>query len=214
LACDEANGRHRANVKRAKAEGLPVEAITESIAWARQDPETRRQRLISRIRVEGIRYPENGAALSEMLPNLDIRVSDRMRYTDTLFDGEQKGYQAGLGGAAADGNPYPPGSEMAQQWRNGWGRGNEVRSATVGTEGGRVGNAARRVPGRKRAAQPSMLPEESPEPRRPRGRPKGSKNKAGPNYRKAAAKKRGRAKRAARKMSNVAQFPSPGEAAE
>jgi ribosome modulation factor len=205
-AVDEATSLHRNRVKKAKTDGVTTDAILESIAWSRLDADERRRRIIDRIRVESVRYPDSGSIFSDTLPSLDVRVSERMRYTDTLFDAETKGYQHGRSGVAIDENPYQAGSELAVVWHREWSRGSTARAKEEEEGGGQSGDATRRVHGR--AAQPSMLPEtQAAQPARKRsgGRPKGSKNR----------KKRSDAgrKKAPRKMSNVAQLRPAEDAA-
>jgi len=139
----EANSAHRLAVKRAKSDNVPTEAILESIAWAALDPEVRRQKIIDRIKVEAARYPENGEAITDLVSQLDVRVSEKMRYTDTLFDAEQRGYQAGKFGVPVEDNPYAIGSEMAQRWREFWSEGQAANAAQLG-ENARAADTSRR----------------------------------------------------------------------
>jgi ribosome modulation factor len=129
---DEATAAHRLLVKRAKGDGVPTAAVLESVAWSRLEPEERLARLIDRIRVESARYPENGREITDLLANMDVRVSEKMRYTDTLFDAEQKGYQAGKYAAPVEDCPYPAGSELAATWRKYWHEGQAANALDLG----------------------------------------------------------------------------------
>jgi hypothetical protein len=133
-----------------------------------------------------------------------------MRYTDTLFDAETKGYTQGKGGVSIDENPYPAGSELAVVWHREWTKGNSVKVAEEGETGGRPGDASRRVHGRQTATQESLLPKEPVQKKvaaaKKGGRPKGSKNR---KKRADAGRKRG----PTRKMSNVAQLRPAEDAA-
>jgi ribosome modulation factor len=142
---DEATSAHRLTVKRAKADGVPTDAILESIAWARLEPEVRRQKMVDRVRVESARYPQSGEILTDLLGRLDTRVSEKMRFTDTLFDAEQKGYQAGKFAVPVDDCPYDPGTEHAQTWRHFWGQGQAANAAQLG-EHAKQANASREKP--------------------------------------------------------------------
>jgi ribosome modulation factor len=201
---DEANSEHRLKVKRAKEDGVPTEAVLESIQWSKLDPEVRRQKIIDRIRVEAARFPQSAEAIPDLIAKMDVRVSERMRYTDTLFDAEQRGYVAGKAGQAADSHKYPEGSELADTWRRGWREGQSAFAGQVGPNA-RAANPSRKKPQRTAepvAGQLAMLggpdvdesSEAPPEPamavaKKRGGRPKGSKNKS----KKAAVRKmRGR----------------------
>jgi ribosome modulation factor len=191
---DEANSEHRLKVKRAKDDGVPTDAILESIQWSKLDPEVRRQKIIDRVRVEAARYPQSAEVLPDLISRMDVRVSERMRYTDTLFDAEQRGYVAGKAGQTADGHTYPEGSELAATWRRGWTDGRAAQTAQMG-EHARAANPSRKKPGKAAQADPNQLamlggpdveepPEAPPEPvvavvaaKKRGGRPKGSKNK-------------------------------------
>ena len=148
---DEASAAHRQMVKRAKGEGVPSEAILESIAWSRMDPADRLKRLSDRIRVETVRYPDSAEDLTDLLAHLDIEVSDKMRFTDVVFDAEQRGYQAGRFAVPVEDNPYQPGTEMHQTWRNFWGQGQAANALSLG-DGAKAASTERRKPGRKEAA--------------------------------------------------------------
>ena len=155
---DEANSAHRLLIKRAKQDGVPTVAILESIADARLEPEVRRQKIIDRIRVEATRYPQNGQEIVSLLGGLDIRVSDRMRYTDTLFDAEQKGYHAGKSGVPVEENPYPAGSEQAQTWRQFWGNGQAASAIQHGEHARAASTRRERTPRTRTPALPLETP--------------------------------------------------------
>jgi hypothetical protein len=142
---DEANAAHRLIVKRAKADGVPTEAILESIVWARLEPEVRRQKMIDRIKVESARHPDSAEILTDLIGKLDTRVSEKVRYTDTMFDAEQKGYQAGKYAVPIEDNPYPSGSEFSVKWREFWNEGQAANAATLG-ENAKAANAKREKP--------------------------------------------------------------------
>ena len=153
---DEASSAHRLLVKRAKGDGVPTVAILESIAWARLEPEERAQRLIDRIRVESARYPDSASRITDLVTGMDARVSDKMRYTDTLFDAEQKGYQAGKFAVPVEDCPYPAGSETHVIWQRFWHEGQAANAAALG-ENARAANTSRAKPTpRKQARNPGL----------------------------------------------------------
>jgi ribosome modulation factor len=189
---DEANSEHRLKVKRAKDDGVPTDAILESIQWSKLDPEVRRQKIIDRVRVESVRYPQSAEVLPDLIARMDTRVSERMRYTDTLADADQRGYIAGKAGQTTDSHTYPEGSELADTWRRGWQQGRAAQAAQMG-DNARAANPSRKKPTKAAQADPAQLgmlggpdveePLEAPvvavaaAPKRKGGRPKGSKNK-------------------------------------
>ena len=169
-AMDEAGSAHRLMVKRAKADGVPSDAILESIAMSRMDPADRLRKLGDRIRVEAIRYPESTEALTDLFGRMDTTVSEKARMTDTLFDAETRGYTAGKYAVPVEDNPYEAGTEMHAIWRQYWGRGQAANVAALG-EGAKPADASRKKPsGKKAAAGPKEpeLPGVPPKPKRMR----------------------------------------------
>jgi ribosome modulation factor len=169
---DEASSAHRTMVKQAKKDGVPTNAILESISWARMDPDERRKRIIDRIRVEAARHADDGDRLIDEVFRLDRRVADGPRQAATLFEAEQRGYDAGRRGELADSCPYEPGSEAAQTWRNYWHDGNVQHAASL-IEGEKLASTRRqrRSPGRA-ASRGERSEGEVVELPRKRGRPK------------------------------------------
>lgn len=181
---DEASSAHRLMIKRAKSDGVPTDAILESIALSRLDPEDRMKRMIDRIRVMTVRYPDTAPQFGTLFDRLDARVSDKMRMTDTLFDAETRGYLAGKAAVAVDDNPYEPGSELHQTWRNFWGQGQAANAASLG-EGARAASTERKRPASAKQPNLSIVPD--PPPRRAAAKKAGRKAPAKKPARKAAA---------------------------
>jgi len=160
---DEANSAHRLLIKRAKQDGVPTAAILESVADARLDPHERRQKLIDRIRVESVRYPENGEALLTQIEALDTRVADKARTEDSLFSAEQRGYDDGRTGVPIDSCPFEAGSEFAGIWRRFWHEGQRVNAM-------RLGDNARQASTRRERESPAREPSRAgPSPELPAG---------------------------------------------
>lgn len=157
-AVDEASSAHRTMVKRAKADGVPSDAILESIAMSRLDPVDRLRKLGDRIRVEAIRYPESAEALTDLFGSMDVSVNEKARMTDTLFDAEVRGYTAGKYAVPVDDNPYEAGTEMHSVWRTFWGRGQAANVANMG-KGEKAADASRKKPTGKKAANGAREPE-------------------------------------------------------
>jgi ribosome modulation factor len=132
---DEANSAHRHLVKQAKTDGVPTDAVLESIRLSRMEDRERRQRLVDRTRIEAIRYPESGQLLLDLIIHADVRVTDAMRHTDQLADAEQKGYIAGKNGTPLDDCPYQEGTESAALWRQHWGQGHAAAGVQAGEHG-------------------------------------------------------------------------------
>lgn len=186
---DEANSAHRLLVKKAKSDGVPTDAILESIAWSRLEPDERMRRLVDRIRVESARYPTQAPAIVERVNSLDVHVSEKMRQQDDLFSAEQAGYHAGLKGTPVEDNPYIAGTEQAQTWRTYWGQGQAANAMQLGENARAASTRRQRTPAAAPSAAdapPLPLGEEPPARKRAAPRRGARKQAGGPRRRRTA----------------------------
>jgi ribosome modulation factor len=135
-AIDEANSAHRQLVKQAKSEGVPVKAVLQSIALARQTPDQRRAWLADQVLVEALRYPESKPLLDDMFGNMNTDVSREMHYKNESFDAEQQGYIAGKYGAAIEDCPFLATAQpdLRDAWHRSWHNGSAAAHREAGPD--------------------------------------------------------------------------------
>jgi hypothetical protein len=113
-AIDEANGEHRALLKRLKSEGIDVKAALAVNVASRQDPAIVQVHEAERVRMMALR---SIISLDELINQTDhLQVTPHARLADNRADAEDAGYRAGKMGVPVADCPHPAGSEFAAAW--------------------------------------------------------------------------------------------------
>jgi ribosome modulation factor/uncharacterized protein (UPF0335 family) len=132
-AIAEAQGAHRAIMKRAKGLGVNTKALSEVVSNRALDTDevTRHYRDVMRYAaINGATY----AVQQDLFPTsgMDLHVSDKASEEHEEWEASEAGYQAGLHGQPVEGCPFPPASPLAQMWHRSWHRGQAALAATLG----------------------------------------------------------------------------------
>jgi ribosome modulation factor len=164
-AIEEATGRHRSVMKRAKAAGCSPAILALAIQSKRKDPAV----MVSEIRdtVRVLNLVNVKMTQADLFGGWEPQVNAGAAAVQALFDAEERGYAAGKAGAAAGDNPYQLGTEAAQCWGKGWSAGKDAAAAAK-PAGTTQADASRKRP------QRSPAKAAAPEPKKRAGRkPKG-----------------------------------------
>jgi len=112
--CESAQGVLRNIVKRAKADGINVKALTDAHRALKLDPGEVSAHLREFIRIVNLR---NGGAIErDELFDWDTDVAPATRHADDIWDAENAGYIAGRNGVDIRECLYDPGSEQHAAW--------------------------------------------------------------------------------------------------
>lgn len=118
---EEASGRHRAVMKRAKAAGLNPKVIALAIGAKKQDPAvvlSEVRETVRTLNLVGIEMTQ-GSLFGGWAP----QVTEKAAQEFDRFTADDRGYEAGKAGQDRGGNPFTPGSPFHQDWDSGWVRG-------------------------------------------------------------------------------------------
>jgi hypothetical protein len=131
----EAQGRHRAVVKRAKSEGVNVKAMSEVISnhALDQDEVTRHYRDVFRYgTITGAAY----ATQTDMFGDagVDTDVKDSAAIEQREWEAGEAGYAAGKGGVPIDNCPHVAGSPLNQIWCKRWHAGQAAIAGEMGPD--------------------------------------------------------------------------------
>jgi hypothetical protein len=128
--CDEENGALRNIVKRAKADGVNTKAMISACASTKLDPEQVAADMRDEVYYKTVlRIPITAEVV---FGGWQPSVTERTRAQDDEWDAQDKGYAAGKQGVPIEDSPYPPGTELHQQWSTFWHRGQEAIARTLG----------------------------------------------------------------------------------
>lgn len=155
---DEASGKKRAVLKRAKASGLNTKALLAAISIKKQDDDTTKTEERDRLRYAAIIVPGGPWKQEELFADLDLRPLNRKaQAAQTDWEMEMTGYQAGRDGHDKSANPHHAGTPGFVKWQAGWQRGQLHLANTSDPESNSkvadIGKAKRRS-GRDKAAEP------------------------------------------------------------
>jgi hypothetical protein len=170
-AIEEATGRHRAVLKRAKNAGCNPKIISSAIVSRRQDPAVVVSEVRETVRTFNLVGIEMGS--SDLFGGWSGEITEKAAEQHSAFSVKEAGYEAGKAGTDRAGNPHEPGSPFHQRWDEGWIAGQAAIAARM-MPGATQANASRKRPERTEATGAA------PEPKR-RGRPPGSKNRPKPD---------------------------------
>lgn len=142
---EEAQGRHRAILKRAKASGINNKAMTEHLANRKLDSDevTRHYRDVFYYgAVNGAPYAQQ----QDMFPTsgMDLHVTEGAEAEHQEFEAGEAGYLAGRAGKPVTDCPFPVTSPLSQVWSRRWHDGQASLAAELGPgETAPVGRARR-----------------------------------------------------------------------
>jgi ribosome modulation factor len=164
--CDEENGVLRNIVKRAKADGVNTKSMIAAVAATKQDPDQVSADTRDTIYYMSVlRIPVSEEAV---FSGWQASVTERTRAQDDEWDAQDKGYRAGQAGVPIEDCPYPPGTELHQQWSQFWNRGQAALARTLGPNETQAPTTRER-PTRKTAAAKPPRKAKAAKPPRPRG---------------------------------------------
>ena len=151
---EESNGEHRALLKSAKSAGMNTGMLLFSIRQSRRNSDE----VIVDLR-DGVHYMHL-IGISGLSPDAvfarDGGLTEKSLAEENAFEAEDRGYRAGKNAHPIDSNPYEPGSELYVVWREHWHAGQAANAAALGPTG-QVASGARKHPGRKGAADTSVV---------------------------------------------------------
>lgn len=160
----EANGRHRARLKEAKADGCPTEAILFGIDAKRREEGTVIQALRDKIRVLNVMKVEVDANV------LFTGWQPPEKDSPDIFGANDAGYKAGLAGQPVDDNPHIQGTEEFVEWRKAWHDGQTAATGKL-QDGIKLADTSRKRPERRMgedAPTPAVVAAEKKKAGRPR----------------------------------------------
>jgi ribosome modulation factor len=182
--CSEENGVLRNIVKRAKADGTNVKAMSATYSARKLDP----QQVVADMR-DTIRYMNLRRipmVAEDLFAGWDTRVTDKTREIDTLFEAEAAGYAAGRAGAKIEDCTYQAGTDLHVEWVRSWKLGQAAIARELGPDVKQASTARQRPAGRQ-----TRIPGTEPV-QRPPAKARGRRKKAGGTGRRAARLNGGR----------------------
>jgi len=136
-AIAEAQGRHRAVVKRAKSDGINVAAMSEVLGNRPKDSDevTKHYRDVGYYAAAtGQPYATQTDFFRSGAETVMDTMSDAERAGAAELDASEGGYEAGRQGLKASTCPYAVGSPLAQVWTQHWHRGQASLAAEMGPD--------------------------------------------------------------------------------
>jgi ribosome modulation factor len=152
---DEATGRHRALLKRAKSEGIDLDAMKRAIKALRIEPDevvTSTRNEIHYMQLLGI-----GGITSDSIFVGDIEITERTQQEEDLWEADDRGYRAGRNGTRSDECPYDGGTEAHAVWTKSWRKGQASMAVEMGPNA-KIASAQREHPGRTEEDTRESLP--------------------------------------------------------
>jgi hypothetical protein len=152
---EEASGRHRAILKRAKSAGCNPKIVMEIINGVRQGAEVIVPEM--RDRARGFNLAGINVTQEHVFGGWDDRVTTKADEEHQVFEAAQAGYTAGKNGVPIDDCPHAPGTEHYVAWTREWHMGQAAIAAAMGPKAERA-SAARKRPARtaERATAPQV----------------------------------------------------------
>lgn len=145
-AVEEANGTHRALLKKAKTDGVSPKALLAALAAKRLDESVVVQDLRDYVRALHVaRIPvEANSIYGGWTPP--------PKEEEDVFGATDAGYRAGKAGAPISDNPHTAGSESHQAWAKAWHDG-QAAAVMASPSGTRAANPDRKRPNRTAETQ-------------------------------------------------------------
>lgn len=130
---DEANGRKRAILARAKKSGIKTKTLLAAQRLRQNDNGTANMEMRDLLRYVRIVAPGIDFTQGSLFDGLDDRPLNTKAQGAVLdWQAEQEGYVAGLNGGALDDSPFPEGSEAHMHYHTGFSRGQRVIAERMG----------------------------------------------------------------------------------
>lgn len=130
---DEASGRHRAVLKRAKAAGVDTKTLIEVLGMKRQDEDAVRLDMRTRLRYAAILAPGIPLKQSDLFDNLPSKpLNQKAAGAQLEWEAEQKGYDTGLNGGGLEDAVYAKGTPAFVAFARGYERGQAVIAERMG----------------------------------------------------------------------------------
>lgn len=130
---DEATGRKRAILARAKKSGIKTKALLAAQRLRKDDSETANMELRDLLRYAGVIAPGIEFSQASLFDGMDDRpLNAKVQGQVQDWDAEQAGYDAGLNGGALEDSPFPAGSEAQTHYHTGYTRGQRVIAERMG----------------------------------------------------------------------------------
>mgnify|MGYP000046402635 CR=1 FL=1 len=130
---DEASGRKRAILKRAKGQGVKTDIILAVLAMKKQDEADVLARMRDTLRYAAIIVPNVKLSQADLFDTLDTKpLNARSRADVQEWEAERKGYECGLIGGSMGDCVYAPGTEARVHFERGFVRGQTVIADRMG----------------------------------------------------------------------------------
>ena len=132
---DEASGRKRAVLKRAKGAGVNTKALLTALGMKRDDEERVRLDMRDTIRYAHIVAPAVKMSQDDLFGGFETRaLKPKVQAQVQAWEAEQEGYTAGLNGGDRSDSRFPEGSPGSAQFFKGFLRGQSVIAARMGPD--------------------------------------------------------------------------------
>lgn len=158
---DEASGRKRSVLKRAKAAGVNTKALLEALRMKRDDEDRAKLDMRDTIRYTGVIAPSVKLTQTDLFDSLDTRpLNDRMQAQVLEWEAEQNGYAVGLNGGGREECPFDATTPNCLAWYRGWERGQRVIAERMDENAKKAdGRLTKRRGGRDKAAGEDVQPD-------------------------------------------------------
>ena len=131
---DEATGRKRSVLKRAKSDGIKTRVLLAAIKMKKQDPDEVALEMRDSIRYANIIAPGVRLTQAELFSASDAPTALNAKTQGKVqdWDAEQRGYESGLNGGTMDDCVFAPGTEGRVHFQQGFVRGQTVIADRMG----------------------------------------------------------------------------------
>ena len=150
---DEATGRKRSILKRAKSQGIKNDILLSVIAMKKQDEIDVQAKLRDTLRYARVIVPHIKLTQADLFGGLDERpLNAKTQGAVKDWEAEQKGYENGMAGGTMDDCVYAPGTEARVHYQRGYVRGQTVIADRMGDNAKKADPSLVKRRGGKKAA--------------------------------------------------------------
>lgn len=149
---DEAVGRARAILKRAKSAGVKTKLLIAALAQKKQDPDELRIEMRDSIRYCNIIVPLAKLTQADLFNDAERPLNSKTQAQMQTWEAEQKGYDCGLIGGTMDDAVFAPGTPAYAAFQTGFTRGQTVIAERMGENSKQADSGLKKRRGKKAAA--------------------------------------------------------------